>query len=251
MSYTTEQLPGNEIRTILRAADELIASGGRNLLMKILKGSREKKVLELELDKCPVYGAFKQEKRDDVLGKIDWMIDHDFLDIQYSGRLPMLVFTDRGWEIERDQRVDEFLREWDSWLADGKAAPDMTYLKDRNRGMILLMLEKIKETNNSQYIPYLEEWEKIDYKKVRAAIRTTIGALKANEPIDLQNARERGASINEALKGHTPHDLRLKCWECGERFMFTVGEQQFYRRKGFDHPKRCPECREKKWELYW
>lgn len=35
---------------ILRAADEIIGSGGRNLLAKILKGTREKKVLELELD---------------------------------------------------------------------------------------------------------------------------------------------------------------------------------------------------------
>ncbi|UOQ49826.1 hypothetical protein MUN88_07060 [Gracilibacillus caseinilyticus] len=51
-----------EIKVILRAADELIGQGGGTLLAKILKGSREKRVLELELDKCPVYGYFKSKK---------------------------------------------------------------------------------------------------------------------------------------------------------------------------------------------
>src|SRR5699024_5492080 len=154
-------------RGILRAADDIIAAGGRTLLAKILKGSCEKKVLQLGLNACPVYGYFKSEKLDAVLDKIDWMIDHDFLDIEYSGKLPMIIFTERGWEIERDQRADEFINEWDQWLAAGKESPDMYYLKDRNRGMIWLLLDKIQETGSKKYNPYLKEWEKIDYKKVR------------------------------------------------------------------------------------
>lgn len=52
-------LPPEEIKAILRGADELIMSGGRNLLAKILKGSKEKKILERQLDDCPVYGILK------------------------------------------------------------------------------------------------------------------------------------------------------------------------------------------------
>jgi hypothetical protein len=92
-----------QIKVILRAADEIIAKGGRTLLAKILKGSREKKVLQLELDRCPVYGYFKSETLDEIIQKIDWMIDHDFLDIEYNGKLPMIIFTERGWHIESDQ----------------------------------------------------------------------------------------------------------------------------------------------------
>ncbi|MGJ7923056.1 RQC domain-containing protein [Neobacillus sp. LXY-4] len=54
---------------ILRAADEIIGQGGRTLLAKILKGSREKKVLQLELDQCPVYGWFRSEKQEEILKK--------------------------------------------------------------------------------------------------------------------------------------------------------------------------------------
>ncbi|WP_373893920.1 RQC-minor-1 family DNA-binding protein [Virgibacillus sp. CBA3643] len=246
MTQETKRLPETDIRAILRAADELIAVGGRTLLAKILKGSREKKVLQLELDHCPAYGYFKGVKLDDVIQKIDWMIDYDFLDIEYSGKLPMIVFTERGWEIERDQMADELLHEWDNWLATEKQSPDMHYLKDRNRGMILLLLDKVKETNDEKYIPYLKEWEKNDYKKVRAAIWSTIQALESDEAANLDAARERNASMQKALRGFEIRDVWLKCWECGERFLFTVGEQQFYKQKGFVDPKRCPSCRAKR-----
>jgi len=55
-----KSLPMNEIKTILRGADDLIMSGGRAMLAKILAGSKEKKLLELELDHIPVYGVFKE-----------------------------------------------------------------------------------------------------------------------------------------------------------------------------------------------
>lgn len=82
-----------------RLSEEEIKARGRMLLAKILKGSREKKVLQLELDKCPAYGYFKKEKLEEIMKKIDWMIDYDFLDIQYSGKLPMIIFTERGCDM--------------------------------------------------------------------------------------------------------------------------------------------------------
>jgi len=53
-----DSLPQAEIVAILRGADDLIMRGGRALLAKLLKGSRAKRVLELGLDKSPVYGYF-------------------------------------------------------------------------------------------------------------------------------------------------------------------------------------------------
>ena len=38
-------------------------------------------------------------------------------------------------------------------------------------------------------------------------------------------------------------DRILVCRECGREFIFTAGEQQFYKEKGFHDPTRCPECR--------
>jgi hypothetical protein len=178
-----KNLSREEIVAILRGADDLIMSGGRSLLTQVLKGSRAKKVLELGLDKSPVYGYYAHLKAEEVLARIDWAIVHGYLDIEYDYRLPLLVYTDRGWEIERETYADELLRGFDELLAAGSGPFDMHYLKDRNRGMILLLLDKVEQTGDSKYIPLLESWAEIDYKKVRHRIGQVIDTLKQSSTI--------------------------------------------------------------------
>ena len=39
-------------------------------------------------------------------------------------------------------------------------------------------------------------------------------------------------------------DKTLTCRDCGQNFVFTTGEQEFFASKGFtNEPTRCPECR--------
>ena len=39
-------------------------------------------------------------------------------------------------------------------------------------------------------------------------------------------------------------DKKIVCKDCGKEFVFTVGEQEFYKEKGFENdPVRCLECR--------
>ena len=40
-------------------------------------------------------------------------------------------------------------------------------------------------------------------------------------------------------------DKTLTCEECGQPFVFTAGEQEFYAEKGFENePQRCKTCRD-------
>jgi len=40
-------------------------------------------------------------------------------------------------------------------------------------------------------------------------------------------------------------DKSLACKECGEEFVFTSGEQEFYAERGFQNePQRCKVCRD-------
>ena len=40
-------------------------------------------------------------------------------------------------------------------------------------------------------------------------------------------------------------DKTLVCKECGNEFIFTAGEQEFYAEKGFvNEPQRCKACRD-------
>ena len=40
-------------------------------------------------------------------------------------------------------------------------------------------------------------------------------------------------------------DKTLVCRDCGQEFVFTAGEQEFYAEKGFQNePTRCRDCRQ-------
>jgi hypothetical protein len=46
------------------------------------------------------------------------------------------------------------------------------------------------------------------------------------------------------LKRRIFMDKTLVCKDCGNEFVFTAGEQEFYKEKGFDNePTRCVDCR--------
>jgi hypothetical protein len=166
----TPSLPPSDIRAILRAADGIIGAGGRTLLSSILKGSRAKDVLSHGLEQNPAHGYYRGLSTEEVLARIDWMIVHGYLHVVYDGRLPMLAYTPAGWDIERETYATEIVAGFDQLLASGARPYAMHYLKDRNRGMVLLVLEKVQASGDPKYLPVLEDWEQVDCKKVRQAI---------------------------------------------------------------------------------
>ena len=171
------RLPHEEIAAILRGADSLIMSGGRTMLTKVLKGSRAQKVLELGLDKNPAYGYYAHLSNEEILARIDRVILDGYLEIEYDYRLPLLCYTQQGWEIERETYASELLQGFDRMLDASSGPYNMSYLKDRARDMILLLLDKVEATGDRKYIPLLEDWAEIDYKKVRIRIGQVIHRL--------------------------------------------------------------------------
>ena len=44
-------------------------------------------------------------------------------------------------------------------------------------------------------------------------------------------------------------DKTLICKDCGNEFVFTSGEQEFYAEKGFQNePQRCKPCLRRMWQ---
>jgi superfamily II DNA helicase RecQ len=177
-----KSLPREEIAAILRGADDLIMRGGRTLLAKVLKGSREKKILQLDFDKSPVYGFYNHLTVTQTLARVDWVILKGYLVLEYDYRLPLLAYTEKGWAIEKDTYSAELLRGFDEMLESGADSFNMRYLKDKNRELIWMLLDKVEASRDERYIPILELWEKIDYKKVKKHIRQVITHLKQGTP---------------------------------------------------------------------
>lgn len=164
-----KKIPDYEIRMILRAADELISVGGRSLLAKLLKGSKDKRILEHKLNECPAYGFYHVLALEEITHRIDWVIKKGYLHIDYNGQLPVLVFSEKGWTIEEETYAEELYQRFCRELKENKA-DIILEMKDVNRQVVFDVLEKIRASKNEGFIPMLEAWKEVEVRKVRERI---------------------------------------------------------------------------------
>lgn len=164
-----KDLPQEDIRMILRGADELISTGGRSMLAKILKGSKDKTIFKYKLNECPAYGYYQDMKLDDISKCIDWMIKKDYLRIEYDYRLPLLVFSEKGWQIEKETFAQELYQRMCLDVEEKKARV-IFEMKEVNRQVVMCVLDKIEKDGTEEFLPYLEAWKMLEVKKVAARI---------------------------------------------------------------------------------
>lgn len=164
-----KDLPQEDIRMILRGADELISTGGRSMLAKILKGSKDKTIFKYKLNECPAYGYYQDMKLDDISKCIDWMIKEDYLRIEYDYRLPLLVFSEKGWQIEKETFAQELYQRMCLDVEEKKARL-IFEMKEVNRQVVMCVLDKIEKEGTEEFLPYLEAWKMLEVKKVAARI---------------------------------------------------------------------------------
>ena len=164
-----KDLPQEDIRMILRGADELISTGGRSMLAKILKGSKDKTIFKYKLNECPAYGYYQDMKLDDISKCIDWMIKEDYLRIEYDYCLPLLVFSEKGWQIEKETFAQELYQRMCLDVEEKKARV-LFEMKEVNRQVVMCVLDKIEKDGTKEFLPYLEAWKMLEVKKVAARI---------------------------------------------------------------------------------
>ena len=164
-----KDLPQEDIRMILRGADELISTGGRSMLAKILKGSKDKTIFKYKLNECPAYGYYQDMKLDDISKCIDWMIKEDYLRIEYDYRLPLLAFSEKGWQIEKETFAQELYQRMCLDVEEKKARV-IFEMKEVNRQVVMCVLDKIEKDGTKEFLPYLEAWKMLEVKKVAARI---------------------------------------------------------------------------------
>ena len=120
------------------------------MLVKLLKGSKDKKVLEHHLDECPAYGFYRLLTMNEIAKRVDWMIKEDYIRIEYNGRLPMIVFSEKGWEIEEETFAEELYQRFCDELKSGKREI-IQEMQNVNRQVVMDVLEKICVGKNQYY----------------------------------------------------------------------------------------------------
>lgn len=77
--------------------------------------------------------------------------------IPRNERNQVVVTTSVPFMVVFHRDANEFLASFDEVMRRGPPF-DMQYLKDRDREMILLLLDNVATTNDAKYIPVLEAW---------------------------------------------------------------------------------------------
>ncbi len=157
-------------------------------------------MLTRSLDQSPAYGFYKELPSEEVRARVDWVIRHGYLAIEYDYRLPLLIYTEKGWEIEKETMADEYLRHINQALQSRQTPLDMSDLRDRNCEVAWLLLERIEASGDLRYLPALEAWEPVDYRKVRARIRSVIRSLRGEHETPNAIAEPLARSTQEQKK---------------------------------------------------
>lgn len=159
-------------------ADEIINKASRSMLVKILKGSKDKKVLNHVLEKCPSYRSFSHLKMHEIEIIVDWMIFKKYLRIVYDGRLPMVVYDAKGWELNKPILAYELIEKLSSNDAYDVESliEDFKYI---NREIVFLLLDIILDDDIQTAKEFLYLWEPNVSKKVAKKIGVVIRELES------------------------------------------------------------------------
>lgn len=71
---------------------------------------------------------------------------------------------------------------------------------------------------------------------IAAAIPMSVQPVRVS--VDISAEQSPSAAKGKGM------DETIYCRDCGEAFLFSVGESSFYKAKGLSKPKRCKCCRE-------
>jgi superfamily II DNA helicase RecQ len=172
-------LSEEEIRTILRGADDLIMSGGRSLLARVLKGSKQKAIFEKELNRSPVYGAMRELSIEAITRRIDWTIKAGYLAIEYDYRLPLLKYTATGWAIEKEIYAAELLERLDGEIEQESETGDIRWLSERHPQVLEFVAERIGRSGDPKYLPFLRRWKNKASRRMSRHISKAIDQLQS------------------------------------------------------------------------
>lgn len=173
------ELADDELVMVLRAADNIIARGGRTMLAKILKGSKDKSILEYGLNNSPAYGFYHNKTIKEITHIIDYCIINGYLDIHYDGKLPKILYTDKGWNIEKHTYAKEWYYKLKQMIINDCIDLDViNNLLNVNREVVLLILDMIQTNKDVDLIVILLLWKEIEVKKVRKQIDEVIDKIK-------------------------------------------------------------------------
>lgn len=181
---TPRELSDADRRALFGVADvAVVASAGRTTMAMVLRGSRAEKVRRLGFEGCRGHGHFAGMNGDEVLARIDTVIQEGALAIEWNREgMPLLRYTEAGLEEAVGYAADEWLEELRAVVGRGaEGVGGLSFLKDvgsRNTRTALVLAERTAEAATPEWLPLLRAWREREVKRVRAVLAPVIERLE-------------------------------------------------------------------------
>ncbi len=92
-----------EAQMVLSCLKRMGEAYGKQLLMKVLAGSKEQKVKTLGFQQLSTYGLLKKQSQKDILQLIEYLISSGYL-LSVTGEFPVLKVTDKGIQVLKNEQ---------------------------------------------------------------------------------------------------------------------------------------------------
>ena len=154
-----------EKNIILMAADSIIPfSGGRNYLVKLLRGSKSQIMIQNKAEESEYYGKLSNLTLNEIQRKVDWLIVNGWLALKQEWKTPFIVHTLKGWELVKYLWVDKLLD-----MMDKNPGLFLRKIRNINPEIKWFLLDVIEDGSLTIFKPVLTKWRGFDAEALGAS----------------------------------------------------------------------------------
>ena len=167
-------LPEDDVRAVLRTADAVSGTGGKQLLLACLKGTDTDAASGSVPVPCPGFGYYTDLKPETVEAIVDFLLRTGYLETDADRQDARIRLTPSGWKIERET----LSRELYCQLVQDAQSMSQTLTK-YSPEIRLLVLDRIEQEQNRELLPLLENWKDEGDETVRRRLSEVAQQLRA------------------------------------------------------------------------
>lgn len=167
---------------VLLAADEMIAKGGKELLVQVLKGMHSDLVLEHDGEKLRRFGAMAARTLGEIEAIIDRTIEEGLLRVEHYSNRAMLVHTDAGWARVKPLWAASVFHSMERRAEHGETQGLYAEIGRVHREVKQLVLERIAQDGSPRFAPLLEAWSERESKGMKRRIGEVLDRVRCESP---------------------------------------------------------------------
>lgn len=171
------ELTEHERDLILLTADEMIARGGKELLVQVLKGMRSDLVLASGGEKLKHFGVLGELTLGEIEAKIDRIVGEDLLRIEHYWNRALVVHSPAGWERIRSLWAHLLWSSFERRARIGDLGGIYAEVGRVHKEVKLAFLDRVEQEGASRFAPVLEAWQEREGKRIRRRILEVLERL--------------------------------------------------------------------------